>query len=102
MLLTFFKGGDAPNKPNDLIPIAPDKFKGPESLPIKHLLFVKIAKFVIIGLHEIITLFGERHLFLIFLAKLISFLAPIKKTFLFLFFLQNKLIKIFWSPSSIK
>ena len=40
----FCIGGDAPNKPKDLIPIAPDKFKGPESLPIKHLLFVIIDK----------------------------------------------------------
>ena len=55
----FFIGGDAPNKPKDLIPIAPDKFKGRESLPIKHLLFIKIDKFVIIGLHEITMLFRK-------------------------------------------
>ena len=84
----FFIGGDAPNKPKDLIPIAPDKFKGPESLPIKHLLFVKIDKLVIIGLQEITTLFDKRHFFFIFLAKFISFSAPIKKTVFFYFYLK--------------
>ena len=51
----FFIGGEAPNKPKDLMPNAPDKFKGPESFPIKHLVFVRIDKLVIIGLQEIIT-----------------------------------------------
>ena len=42
----FFIGGEAPNKPKDLIFKAPDKFIGPESFPIKNLLCDIIDKFV--------------------------------------------------------
>ena len=92
MLFTFFIGGEAPNKPKDLIPIDADKLRGPESLPIKHLLLDKIAKFVSIGLQEITTFFLFLHSSFIFFAKFISFLAPIKKIVFFLFFFVKKLI----------